>query len=546
MKNKHTIHIICATIALFFCFSCNPDEHKENPVNPNPPIDKPDVPGSHSPVYGWVTCEGEGVRNVVVSDGYAVTRTDSKGFYELDSDKLNGYVFISTPSGYEVPQKGIQPQFYQYIKDATHPEEISFTLKKAEQENYDVLFLGDMHLAQRMGDLEQFHDFTDEVNAYIDAHTARKTYAITLGDMAWDIFWYRYNLSDYLDEMNDQFGESLPVYHTIGNHDHESGKVGDFETVVTYRSILGPSYYSFNIGDVHYIVLDDILSQNTESERSFTNRISSDQLVWLKKDLELVKSTTPIVVTMHAPLYYSSGSLATRNSFSEYVALFSGFSSVYAFSGHTHILYNVDRLSSSVHVYEANSGAVCGAWWMTGSNAGIHLSGDGAPGGYRVMTVNGKSLRWYFKGTGLDSDIQFRAYDRNQICLSTEKYTPNATEKGKQAFLETVGEYATANSDNYVLINVWDWDPSWKVTVTENGNPLTVTQLKGVKDPLYLVCYEAFEYEHHYDDTVYYPAYTTDHMFRVKASAPDTTLEIYVTDRFGRSYRETMVRPRKF
>ena len=35
-------------------------------------------------------------------------------------------------------------------------------------------------------------------------------------------------------------------------------------------------------------------------------------------------------------------------------------------------------------------------------------------------------------------------------------------------------------------------------------------------------------------------------MFLVKASAPDSTLEITVTDTFGHEYTETMVRPKEF
>ena len=44
-------------------------------------------------------------------------------------------------------------------------------------------------------------------------------------------------------------------------------------------------------------------------------------------------------------------------------------------------------------------------------------------------------------------------------------------------------------------------------------------------------------------------AFTADptaHMFHVVASAPDTTLEITVTDSFGNTFTETMVRPKEF
>ena len=43
-----------------------------------------------------------------------------------------------------------------------------------------------------------------------------------------------------------------------------------------------------------------------------------------------------------------------------------------------------------------------------------------------------------------------------------------------------------------------------------------------------------------------FTAETTAHMFHVVASAADTTLEISVTDSFGRTYTETMVRPKAF
>jgi hypothetical protein len=43
----------------------------------------------------------------------------------------------------------------------------------------------------------------------------------------------------------------------------EALKEGDFNTVLDYFTYIGPNYYSFNIGSVHYVVLDDILCKNT-------------------------------------------------------------------------------------------------------------------------------------------------------------------------------------------------------------------------------------------------------------------------------------------
>lgn len=516
-------------------------------AKPSTEPDEPEVPVDKGyNVYGSVMCEGAPVEGVVVSDGYAVTTTDPSGAYRLLSGKKYGYVFISIPSGYEVETSGVVPQFFHEISGDTYAKEkVDFTLRKVNQEKYTMLYFGDMHLADRMSDFAQFGDFAGDVCGFVETSDC-PVYALTLGDMAWDRFWYRCDLSDYLDEMNKDFAGVIPVFHTIGNHDHDADAEGDFYTTVKYRSTIGPTYYSFNVGGAHYVVLDDIDCRNTTSERSFYNMIVSEEYQWLQKDLEYVAKSTPVIITMHAPLYNSKGEIQQKNGYSGLLSLFKGYDRVHVVTGHTHIIYNVDQLSNTVHAYENNSGAVCGGWWMTGSNVGIHLSGDGAPGGYRVMEFSGKDYTTYFKGTERPRDYQFRSYDRNEIELSAENWTPSATSYGKSAFEETVGEYASASSDNYVLLNVWDYDTSWKIVVKEDGKTLPVTRLEDVKDPLYLVSYEAYEYEHHYDDSVYYPAYTTRHIFRVKASSPTSTLDIAVTDRYGRTYRETMSRPKAF
>ena len=54
-------------------------------------------------ISGHITCNGCGVQGVKVSDGFTVTTTDKDGFYTFRSDKKNGYVFYSIPSGY-MPQ----------------------------------------------------------------------------------------------------------------------------------------------------------------------------------------------------------------------------------------------------------------------------------------------------------------------------------------------------------------------------------------------------------------------------------------------------------
>lgn len=535
---------LLTALLLVFVYCCNP----ETPDVPDGgKLDTMVVPiAEGTTIYGTVSCSGAGVAGVEVSDGFAVTLTDEDGHYEIASSKRLGYVFISVPSGYEVPSDGVKPRFYQNCTAAAKvPEKADFSLVRVDQKNCSVLFFGDMHLADRKfcGDLAQFREFTADVREYMAEHSGRKVYAVTLGDMAWDYFWTanNYNLSSYLADMDRELS-GLQVFHTMGNHDNDSAYSGDFPASSTFRKILGPNYYSFNIGEAHFIVLDDIVYLNGK-DRTFYKEVSAEQLSWLKKDLALVDHSTPVFVMMHAPLYTSSGGSSLYNLW-DTISLFEGYDRVQFVTGHTHVIYNVDFLDRSVHVFENNSGAVCGAWWMPGYiQPGLHMCGDGSPGGYRVMEFDGKAFEWYYKATGRPEDYQFRTYDRNELCLSASAYVPRATAENRAAFLESVGNYALPSSENIVYLNIWDYDPSWKIEVTENGRKLQWTRFTA-KEPLYLATYEAEEYNYGY--TLSYPGGTTSHLFEVRASAPDTALEIKVTDRFGRVYTETMARPKKF
>ena len=500
-------------------------------------------------IYGYVTAGGTGLPNVVVSDGVVVTTTGEDGQYTLKSSKSTTAVFVSTPSGYEPQADGVVPAFFRRFSRAPEElERIDFKLTAVDQRNFKLLALGDMHLADRQfcNDLGQFRRFAREVSEFA-AESDVPVYAVTLGDMTWDQFRVAnsFGFPEYLKELKKDLSGML-VYHSMGNHDNNPEYVGDVEAQREYEMSICPNHYSLNIGEVHLVVLDDILYNNNASGvRSFYPQLSKDQLEWLKADLKYVDQSTPILVAMHTPFYYRDASSALYN-FSELLHCFDGFDYVQFLTGHTHVVYNVDMLSRSVHVFETNSGAVCGAWWMTDTacKAGFNICSDGAPAGYRILDIQGKDIEWIYKGTGCDEDFQFRTYDRNEFCFDVAGWVPHASSEGRQAFTDAVGAYAVKSTANQVLINIWDYDPSWKISVTENGRQLEVKQLKNTKDPLYLASYEAYEYEHGF--SVSYPCGHTDHIFSVTASSPSSTLDIEVTDRFGRTYTQQMKRPQAF
>lgn len=487
-------------------------------------------------LYGTVTADGVGVQGVVVSDGNLTTVTDAEGKYFLQSPKKRGYVFISIPSGYEVPSDGALPRFYQLIeKNDTKIEKVDFTLNPVSgQDNHIMYVLGDMHLAARNDDLAQFKTFANDMNEQITANAALRQYALTLGDMTWEVYWYKFNLSQYVTEINTQF-PGIQIFHTIGNHDHDVNQAGDFNTVLEYFSNLGPNYYSFNIGKVHYVVLDNIYCKNTgdgsDDSRDYVETLDSEQLAWLKKDLSYVDKSMTVVVASHAPIYYPSGLSSFRTNVGNYQELMnslSGFKEVHFFSGHTHDVWNADYLSEPLPHFEHNAGAVCATWWWTYTTCGMNLARDGAPGGYTICEFEGNDMEWVFKGYDRDITHQFRAYDLNDV--------------NSGSFWDPYTNIYSAVEPNSILLNIWNWDPEWTLKVTEEGQELSWRQIRNY-DPLHVLGYYMVRGPFTVDA---FKPKNTNHLFLVEASKGNTTLNITVTDRFGNVYTEAMERPRPF
>lgn len=520
------------------------------------------TPDAGTTVYGVVSTADGPVQGVVVSDGVEVSVTDERGIYQLQSEKKWGYVFISIPSGYEVPAEGVLPQFYQMMKgDAATTERVDFSLTEVEgQDSYKVFMLGDMHLANRTGDLGQFMDFTEDLNSYRALHQHEKMYAITLGDMTWDLYWYSnsYALPEYLNTINNQV-KGLQIFHTIGNHDYDYKATSDEEAGSRFMDYIAPTYYSFNIGKVHYVVLDDIDCSNYDgtTSRDYEKRVSAEQLSWLSKDLAYVDKSTPLVVVMHAQLFYPSQTEGFKIDHdvlntTQLLDVLDGYK-VHFVTGHTHLSFNVtpeDDVTGGREVYEHNAGAICASWWWSGYlTPGVHISPDGTPGGYSVWDVNGTDIEWIYKATGWTEDYQFRSYDLNNVHFSmadVPQMPASVPASVKAKFQRYVDAYPV-NKDNEVLINIWNWNPRWTLTVTdEKGNKLTPEEVWAY-DPLHVAALSVKRFNSSTLSST--PSFITEnftHFFKVKAADADVDLTITVRDEFGHEWTEQMQRPKAF
>ena len=527
-------------------------------------------------IYGVVECDGKPVQGVAVSDGYQIVLTNKKGQYALQSEKRNGNVFITIPSGYEAVCVGddVVPPFWAELNgDVKSAERHDFALKAVNNDKHVVVAAADIHIANHHNDLSNFRDvfipqLKEEIEQYRKAGIP--VYTFCLGDSTHEIYWY-----DYLFDIGDfrkllaQIKYPTPLFNTMGNHDNDGAtpcdENTDFNATAKYRKAFGPTYYSVNIGKVHYVMLDNIHYINAPGgkkakgivgARNYTHDISPEQLAWLKKDLELVTDkSTPIVVGVHSPIYrYKNGmkgkinSTLAEPSASEFAALLQPFSNVHIISGHAHrnrTTYGCDDKNQTeiANIIDHNIVAVSGSLWYSSGFGGPMLGSLGEPAGCKIFTIDNKDIKWYFNPTQLPAKEQFRCFDMNAV---RDYFKRNGEVRVFIDHFPERTDYAEWETDNAVMIHVWDWANDWKIKVTENGKELKVTRKKA-ENPQMLVGLDIpntlwlHKFDKKNNKRKMHP-----HMFHVVTSAPNTTIEVTVTDRFGNEYHQTMERPKPF
>lgn len=97
-----------------------------------------------------------------------------------------------------------------------------------------------------------------------------------------------------------------PLYHVLGNHDHDSISKQQFLDGITNHNFpKALNYYSFNKGSFHFIVLDaNYTSEGKEYDHGNFDwkdaHIPDQQIEWLKKELK--DNKTPTIVFVHQQL----------------------------------------------------------------------------------------------------------------------------------------------------------------------------------------------------------------------------------------------------
>lgn len=439
---------------------------------------------THQNIRGKVMMKGKGIKNVVVSDGFSVVGTSEDGSYEIPFRKEAEFVFLSTPAGYEFGAKiNIAGE---YTKLSSNEYDFELRLLKEIDDHHRFIVWADPQIQNKQDAEQLLNESVPDVQALLATFPPSiPVHGISVGDLIWDKkeMWNTYKQAVGL--------MGIPFYQVLGNHDMDYDQGGDKESDATFKAHFGPTYYSFNRGKAHYVVLDDV--RYIGPGKKYDGFITEEQLIWLEKDLQHVDKDKLLIISLHIPVYNS-----VKNKDDLY-RLLEPFKNTHILSGHTHTNKNMIKGS----VYEHVHGTICGAWW-TGA-----ICKDGTPRGYGVYDVKGDKLSWTYKSIGQTESYQFRTH---------KEYL-----NGKRVRL---------------LTNVWNADPKWKVEWWEDSVFRgSMEQMKGF-DPLAVKLYEG--------DTMpkerrgWIEPGRTDNLFMVHSSQ-GKKIKIQVTDRFGNEYVESIL-----
>lgn len=459
------------------------------------------TPAVHVLLKGKVTDrQGKPVAGVAVTDGVNITYTNKAGAYRLESTREAMFVYLSIPAGYEIPANGNMAYFYRLIQPVKGVFTADFQLTRLQQSDlrhYAIVWADPQINNQEEAGQLHATAVPDTRELAMQLSSRGPVHGIAAGDLSWDA-------PPIIPEYKKAIATTgIPFFQVLGNHDMDINVRSDEQSDSTFRKSMGPTWYSFNRGKAHYIVLDNVFYYS--DGYNYMGYITERQFRWLEQDLKTVPAGSLVFVSMHISAYTNekarTGAAAdhpgdvtvNRKHLYKLLAPYQA----HFLTGHTHYNENIQH----GNIYEHIHAAVCGTWWIS------PLCGDGTPRGYGVYEIDGDSVSWYYKTIGKPSDYQMRVYNR--------------------------GDYKNRPHD--IAVNVWNQDTAWKVEWYEDD----VYKGSMRRETEYDAQVVAFLTGP--DRPAKYPwarPLLTDHLFFATPSGQAATATVVVTDRFGRQYKE--------
>lgn len=462
------------------------------------------------------SADGKGIAGIVVTDGRKCVKTGDDGSFAFDSDFAEArFVYLSLPAWAAAPLRDGVPQIYKRIPRYAKAVQADFTIElKEAAKDYTVMMIADPQVRPYGMDnsMEAWNDIVAPDAEAFRASCSREVYSINLGDLVYN---YMYAWDDYMDVAAKI---KCPTFNVIGNHDYDQANL--FETEqgnVYYEAYVGPEHYSFDLGDVHYIVVNTILYDRKTPKESYHYGLDDRTMEWLENDLSFVPKDRVLVCCAHAQLFKKSGDSPNGShsfynlNYSRYRDLLASYKHVYSWSGHYHSNFYYNYAGKQTRHGAPNIESICVARCTGGLRSNKALDPSGVPQGYMVVNVSGDKFDWYYKSVGHDRDYQMRVY------------SPVVTGDGS---IQTV---------------IWNWSEGWSVpALYANGEKIGDMEEFQAKDPAYVALYNEFIPTIKDKRAREWAAPVDTRMFRFEAPDNVRSAEIRVTDLFGHEYKENI------
>ena len=342
-----------------------------------------------------------GIPGVSVSNGKEVVLTDANGGWELPIDDQVDTLFVIKPRGWQVQmsQHNLPQSSYLHRPEGSPPlrygglpatgdlpESIDFGLTPQEEpDQFNALICGD----PQPRDLREIDYLARTVVPHLEGTDA--AFGVSLGDIMFD------NLSLY-DDLNQTMGlVGIPWYNVLGNHDLDFDALDNQHAYDTFKRVFGASYYAFDWGPVHFLVLNNIEWTGANPQQginrgSYRGFFGARQLEFIKNDLSHVPNDKLVVLLMHIPLKPPGNSAASieTGDRAELFEILKDRDKLLSFSAHLHWHANLfygseDGWHGEKPFHHIITGTLCGSWFRGAPDInGIpHATMmDGAPRGY--------------------------------------------------------------------------------------------------------------------------------------------------------------------
>lgn len=225
------------------------------------------------PFTGIVTSAetGEPLSDVSVTDGRNVVKTDRNGRFKLNGWRKARFITVTAPAGYWTEDY--------YIPADGNTRSYDFQLERSD------IAAGSAHTFLQISDTEIGEDGVGEWIDHVKklADEMQPAFLIHTGDIC-----YEAGLKRHLSDMNTE-NMGLPVRYIMGNHDYVKGDYGE----QLFESIYGPEWYSFEVGNVHYVVTP---FQNGDYRSGYSK---NDRWRWLENDLENTDPDMKVIMFNH-------------------------------------------------------------------------------------------------------------------------------------------------------------------------------------------------------------------------------------------------------